>query len=92
MSIPQLPNKNVSVGNLFEGDKVIWMILFFLCIISILEVYSASSTMTFGKSAYWQPVLMHSLYLAVGVGLKKSLIDIIYRCAAVHGVTESDRT
>ncbi len=69
MSIPQLSNKNVSVGSLFEGDKVIWMILFFLCIISILEVYSASSTMTFGKSAYWQPVLMHSLYLAVGVGV-----------------------
>ena len=69
MSIPQLSNKNVSVANLFEGDKVIWMILFFLCIISVLEVYSASSTMTFGKSAYWQPVLMHSLYLAVGVGV-----------------------
>lgn len=69
MSIPQLSNKNVSVGSLFEGDKVIWMILFFLCIISVLEVYSASSTMTFGKSAYWQPVLMHSLYLAVGVGV-----------------------
>ena len=69
MSIPQLSHKNVSLGSLFEGDKVIWMILFFLCIISVLEVYSASSTMTFGKSAYWQPVLMHSLYLAIGVGV-----------------------
>ena len=64
-----LRNRTVSLGTLFEGDKVIWMILFFLCIISILEVYSASSTMTFGKRAYWAPVLMHSLYLAIGVGL-----------------------
>ncbi|MBP5771773.1 MAG: FtsW/RodA/SpoVE family cell cycle protein [Bacteroidaceae bacterium] len=64
-----LPNKQVHLGSLFEGDKVIWMILFFLCIISILEVYSASSTMTFGKDAYWSPVLMHSLYLAIGVAV-----------------------
>ena len=60
-------NKSIHLGRLFEGDKVIWMILFFLCINSILEVYSASSTMTFGKDAYWSPVLMHSLYLAIGV-------------------------
>lgn len=64
-----LRNKNIPIGSLFEGDKVIWMILFFLCIISILEVYSASSTMTFGKTAYWTPVMMHSLYLGLGVGV-----------------------
>lgn len=62
-------NKNILLGSLFEGDRVIWMILFFLCIISVLEVYSASSTMTFGKDAYWSPVLMHSLYLAIGVAV-----------------------
>lgn len=62
-------NKTINASSLFEGDKVIWMTLFFLCLISILEVYSASSTMTFGKRAYWAPVLMHSLYLAMGVGV-----------------------
>jgi hypothetical protein len=25
----------ISIGNIFKGDKVIWMIFFFLCIISI---------------------------------------------------------
>ena len=59
-------NKTVNIGRLFEGDKVLWMVLFFLCIISILEVYSASSNMTFEKGAYWSPVLKHGLYLALG--------------------------
>ena len=62
-----LRTKTINAGSLFEGDKVIWMILFVLCIISVLEVYSASSTMTFNKGAYWAPVLKHGLFLCVGV-------------------------
>ena len=62
-------NKTVHIGNLFEGDKALWMVLFFLCIISILEVYSASSNMTFERGAYWSPVLKHGLYLGIGVGI-----------------------
>lgn len=62
-------NKTINASSLFEGDKVIWMILFFLCVISVLEVYSASSTMTFNKGAYWAPVLKHGLFLGVGVSV-----------------------
>lgn len=62
-------HKTVHLDRLFEGDKVLWMILFFLCIISILEVYSASSNMTFEQGAYWSPVLKHGLYLGMGVGI-----------------------
>ncbi len=64
-----LRNKTINFGQLFEGDRVLWMVLFFLCIISILEVYSASSNMTFEKGAYWSPVLKHGLYLGLGVGI-----------------------
>lgn len=64
-----LRNKAIDASNLFSGDKVIWMILFLLCIISILEVYSASSTMTFNKGAYWTPVLKHGLFLFVGISV-----------------------
>lgn len=62
-------NKSFSIGRLFEGDLGIWMILFFFCIISVLEVYSASSTMTFKQGHFWGPVLMHTIYLGVGVGI-----------------------
>lgn len=41
------PTKVLKKWSLFEGDKVIWMILFFLGMISIIEVYSASSNMSY---------------------------------------------
>lgn len=52
---------------LFEGDKVVWMILFFLCVISIIEVYSASSNMSYKTGQYWRPIVQHVSYLLVGV-------------------------
>lgn len=51
----------------FEGDKVVWMILFFLCVISIIEVYSASSNMSYKTGQYWRPIVQHASYLLVGV-------------------------
>lgn len=53
--------------SLFEGDRVIWMILFFLGLISIIEVYSASSNMSYMTGNYWKPILQHASYLIVGV-------------------------
>lgn len=53
--------------SLFEGDKVVWMILFFLCIISITEVYSASSNMSYKTGRYWWPILQHASYLLIGI-------------------------
>lgn len=47
--------KGKSLTNIFKGDKVIWMIFFFLCMISIIEVYSASSSLTLKKGYYWAP-------------------------------------
>ena len=28
---------NFKIGNIFKGDKVVWMILFLLCTVSIVE-------------------------------------------------------
>lgn len=52
---------------LFEGDKVIWMILFFLGLVSIIEVYSASSNMSYKTGYYWKPILQHGSYFVIGV-------------------------
>lgn len=57
-----------SISNLFKGDKVIWMIFFFLCIISIIEVYSASSSLTYKSGNYMAPVIRHVFILLLGVG------------------------
>ena len=42
----------ISIGNIFKGDKVIWMIFLFLCVISLIEVFSSSSSLTYNKASY----------------------------------------
>ena len=51
-----------------KGDGIIWMVFFFLCIISVLEVYSASSSLTYKGGHFWAPVVYHATLLVVGVG------------------------
>ena len=51
-----------------KGDGIIWMVFFLLCIISVLEVYSASSSLTYKAGNYWKPVLYHTILLLFGVG------------------------
>ena len=52
---------------LFKGDKVIWMILFLFCMISIVEVFSASSLLTYKSHNYFDPISYHSCTIIVGV-------------------------
>ena len=58
---------NNTLGNIFKGDKVVWMIFFFLCIISIVEVFSASSSLTYKGGNYWSPIIKHISILLVGI-------------------------
>ena len=58
---------NKNLGNLFKGDKVIWMVFFFLCIISVVEVYSASSQLTYKAGNYMAPVIKHIGILLLGI-------------------------
>lgn len=52
---------------LFKGDVVIWTIYFFLCAISLIEVYSAASTLSYGTGAFWRPILSHALFIFMGI-------------------------
>ena len=58
---------NKTLGNIFKGDKVIWMVFFFLCLISVIEVYSASAQLTYRASSYIAPMFKHIGLLAMGV-------------------------
>ncbi len=60
--------KNFKQNGLLQGDGALWMVLLFLCCISIITVYSASSRMTFGSGKYWTPVIKHAQLMCVGVG------------------------
>ena len=58
---------NKTLNNIFKGDKVIWMVFFFLCIISVVEVYSASSQLTYKGGSYLAPVMKHIGILVLGI-------------------------
>ena len=58
---------NKKIGNIFKGDKVIWMVFFFLCMISIVEVFSASSGLTYKSHNYVGPIAYHAGTIIVGV-------------------------
>ena len=58
---------NKKIGNIFKGDKVIWMVFFFLCMISIVEVFSASSGLTYKSQNYIGPIAYHAFTIAAGV-------------------------
>lgn len=61
-------NRNFSLTAWMQGDTVIWMVFICLLMISVVEVYSASSTMSYGgKSSYWAPVMQHCSFWLVGV-------------------------
>lgn len=53
-------------GSLFKGDKGVWMIYFFLCMISLVEVYSASSRLTFEGGHHWAPMVSQAGFLLFG--------------------------
>ena len=58
---------NKKIGNIFKGDKVIWMVFLFLCMISIVEVFSASSNLTYKSQNYIGPIAYHAITIFMGV-------------------------
>ena len=57
---------NKTIGNIFKGDKVIWIVFFMLCMISLVEVFSASSNLTYKSNNFIMPIMKHAIMLAVG--------------------------
>lgn len=51
---------------LLQGDMTIWTALIVLCVISIIEVYSASSGMSYKTGKYWQPMTEHGTFVVIG--------------------------
>lgn len=54
------------LGKAFKGDKVIWCIFIALCIVSLLAVFSATSTIAYRQQNHWAPILRHATFLLIG--------------------------
>lgn len=67
---------NKKIGNIFKGDKVIWMVFFFLCMISIVEVFSASSGLTYKSQDFISPILKHTGTIVMGLFIAVVTLNI----------------
>ncbi|MDR1557027.1 MAG: FtsW/RodA/SpoVE family cell cycle protein [Tannerellaceae bacterium] len=66
-------------GKLFKGDRVIWVIYVTLCLISLIEVFSATSTLVYKHGDYLKPVAEHFSHLLIGLAMILVVHHIPYR-------------
>ena len=64
---------------IFKGDKVIWTVFIILCVISLIEIFSATSTIVYRQDNQWGPILRHAMFLIGGVGVILLIHNIPYR-------------
>lgn len=65
--------------SIFKGDKVIWIIFLALCLISLTEVFSAASRLTYADGDYWAPITQHAIFLLSGAGIVVGVHSVPYR-------------
>jgi len=52
--------------HIFHGDLVVWAVFALLCIISLIEVYSAGSTLVYKDGNFWRTFISQATFLGVG--------------------------
>ena len=62
-----------------KGDAHIWTIVMILCFISLVEVFSASSRMVFGRENYMRPIIGHAMHLGLGLAVMYLVHMIHYK-------------
>lgn len=55
---------------------MIWAVFFLLCIVSIIEVYSASSSLGYKSGNYWKAATYHTFLLLIGLGVIVMTLNI----------------
>ena len=67
------------ISNIFKGDKGVWMVFFLLVCISVLEVFSSTSTLTYKTGNYWAPIIRHVGFLLMGLMFMVFTMHLNYR-------------
>ena len=62
-----------------RGDTTLWIVFIMLCVVSIIEMYSASSTLAYKAANHTAPMLRHVSFLAGGALLAVLVHLIPYR-------------
>ena len=66
-------------SKIFKGDKIIWSVFIALSIISLIEVFSATSTIVYRQQNHWGPILRHATFLLGGVGVILFMHNVPYK-------------
>lgn len=59
--MPAIPSHKI-----FQGDSVIWIVFFLLCMISLVEVFSAGSTLAYKSGDFMAPLVKQAVMLGLG--------------------------
>lgn len=59
-------NKMSLLQDLFKGDRVIWIVFALLCLISVVEVFSAASALSYESGNFYEPITQHTINLGLG--------------------------
>ena len=62
-----------------KGDPILWIVFIMLCVVSAIEMYSASSTLAYKASSHAAPMLRHVGFLAGGALIAFGVHLIPYR-------------
>lgn len=57
----------VKMSELLKGDRIVWIVFMVLCCISMVEVFSAASTLSYKSGDYLAPITSHCITLFCGV-------------------------
>ena len=76
---PHLTPEGGFFSKIFKGDKIIWSVFIALCIVSLIEVFSATSTIVYRQQNHWGPILRHATFLLGGVGVILFMHNVPYK-------------
>lgn len=70
---------NFLIGKMFKGDKVLWIVLVFLSLISLLIVYSATGKLAYrvagGNTGYY--LIRQSVFIMLGISVMIFLVNVV---------------
>ncbi len=78
--------ENFKYKNIFQGSTVIWIIYFLLCVVSLVEVYSASSQLTYKSGEFMSPLIKQAGFLCVGFLLCSLIQNVSCRYFKLVGI------
>ena len=69
---------NLSIGKIFKGDRVIWVVLMLLSLLSLLIVYSSTGALAYrvaaGNTLYY--LIRQIFFLGLGFGIILLMVNV----------------